>query len=328
MADSTGDETQADGDGIEVDAIQNCNNHCSPSQAKEEASHISECSNDDSVLYNPLAKDYGQTESDTPECSNLTEADITFSNCEGKKDDSLVLGILKKDDSGIDMEKSPTSTSAKEMPLLSDAEGSEGVSGSLTDSSRANSLGEPHGDDISKMADEKNGVSNSDICDGEFILKSHDVVADACGDALPDIDDSNSSMTDATIAKEVSNLIDSSDNLKRRRPRVIASSSSDSSDSEHAAGEEIHQASDSEDEEAMEVDPRKKPKDIWHAVPTLMAREYGYTNKTPFSIFRDKVAGSLQMVQRFQLQYKMDYHEGCVNALNFNRIGKFKVMFA
>ncbi|KAK3107426.1 hypothetical protein FSP39_014342 [Pinctada imbricata] len=27
------------------------------------------------------------------------------------------------------------------------------------------------------------------------------------------------------------------------------------------------------------------------------------------------------MVQRFNLQYKMEYHEGCVNALHFNRIG-------
>ena len=46
--------------------------------------------------------------------------------------------------------------------------------------------------------------------------------------------------------------------------------------------------------------------------------------RTPPAVFREKVHGSVQMVQRFKLQYKMEYHEGCVNALHFNRIGRFQ----
>ncbi|XP_061189141.1 DDB1- and CUL4-associated factor 8-like [Saccostrea echinata] len=78
------------------------------------------------------------------------------------------------------------------------------------------------------------------------------------------------------------------------------------------------QKSDSEEEKEED---KEKPKQSWFALKDLSKREMGYSNKTPPSIFREKVQGSLQMVQRFKLQYKMEYHDGCVNALSFNRIG-------
>ena len=77
-----------------------------------------------------------------------------------------------------------------------------------------------------------------------------------------------------------------------------------------------------ESEEEEEEDGKIRPKHTWFALKDLSNRQTGFSNKTPPSIFREKVQGSLQMVQRLMLQYKMEYHEGCVNALSFNRIGK------
>ncbi|KAL3885744.1 hypothetical protein ACJMK2_025787 [Sinanodonta woodiana] len=79
--------------------------------------------------------------------------------------------------------------------------------------------------------------------------------------------------------------------------------------------------SSSDNNEDMDVNDGKVPKHNWKALPHVREREYGYRNNTPPGYFRQKIQGSLRMVQRLKLQYKMEYHEGCVNALNFNRIG-------
>jgi hypothetical protein len=84
------------------------------------------------------------------------------------------------------------------------------------------------------------------------------------------------------------------------------------------------QKSNSEEEEEEEDDDRARPKHTWFALKDLSRRQMGFSNKTPPSVFREKVQSSLQMVQRLKLQYKMEYHDGCVNALSFNRIGRAK----
>ncbi|XP_056011006.1 DDB1- and CUL4-associated factor 8-like isoform X2 [Ostrea edulis] len=78
------------------------------------------------------------------------------------------------------------------------------------------------------------------------------------------------------------------------------------------------QKSNSEEEEEED---KATPKHTWFALKDLSSRQMGFSNKTPPSVFREKVQSSLQMVQRLKLQYKMEYHDGCVNALSFNRIG-------
>lgn len=64
-----------------------------------------------------------------------------------------------------------------------------------------------------------------------------------------------------------------------------------------------------------------RPKHKWAGICEAIKREYG--TPVPYSpdIFRYKCYGSLHMVERLELMYKMKQHEGCVNALNFNTAG-------
>ena len=63
------------------------------------------------------------------------------------------------------------------------------------------------------------------------------------------------------------------------------------------------------------------PKQKFKALFDLRKREFGYRHIGDPGYFRKQVQGSLQMVQRLELQFKMEQHEGCVNALHFNSIG-------
>ncbi|XP_034950582.1 DDB1- and CUL4-associated factor 8 [Chelonus insularis] len=58
------------------------------------------------------------------------------------------------------------------------------------------------------------------------------------------------------------------------------------------------------------------PKPNLFIVPELMRREFGYNR-----FLHRKFYGSLHAVQRLELMYKMEQHEGCVNAINFNEDG-------
>ncbi|XP_076457431.1 uncharacterized protein LOC143291451 [Babylonia areolata] len=76
-----------------------------------------------------------------------------------------------------------------------------------------------------------------------------------------------------------------------------------------------------EDKDEEDANPNPWPRHRWRALPDLRARETGSPGCTPPSVFREKVQGSLYMVQRLKLQHRMEHHEGCVNSLHFNRIG-------
>ncbi|KAK3581000.1 hypothetical protein CHS0354_013894 [Potamilus streckersoni] len=91
--------------------------------------------------------------------------------------------------------------------------------------------------------------------------------------------------------------------------------------SEDAEDDQKSKNSSSDNDEDMDISDGKVPKHNWKALADVREREYGYRNNTPPGYFRQKIQGSLRMVQRLKLQYKMEYHEGCVNALHFNRIG-------
>ncbi|CAF0775958.1 unnamed protein product [Brachionus calyciflorus] len=86
--------------------------------------------------------------------------------------------------------------------------------------------------------------------------------------------------------------------------------------------------------------PRKDPsqKDYWKAIyeselfsrrslkiQNLLNRDFGMKNKyygyeTPKSYINETI-NSLDLMRRMKLSHKLSYHEGCVNSLNFNRIG-------
>ena len=114
--------------------------------------------------------------------------------------------------------------------------------------------------------------------------------------------------------------------LPERGTHVVVSLSdleSESSDDEEENNKAKHESSDSEsDDTPMDISEYGPPKHDWKAMFDLRNRELGYLPTKRSGLFTRHIQGSLQMVQRFQLQYKMTHHTGCVNALNFNKLGK------
>lgn len=108
---------------------------------------------------------------------------------------------------------------------------------------------------------------------------------------------------------------------RRRRNRLLVSDSDLDSDDDIDADK--NSTSESEDgvEDSVPLTSFGAPKHKWRAMFDIRERELGYSYRKYENYFQQKVQGSLQMVQRFELQYKMEHHEGCVNALHFNRIG-------
>ncbi|XP_050298811.1 DDB1- and CUL4-associated factor 8-like isoform X2 [Anthonomus grandis grandis] len=82
----------------------------------------------------------------------------------------------------------------------------------------------------------------------------------------------------------------------------------------------------SSDEEVQvnDVLTKEKPKHNWFLLPQIKTRQYGFPAKlvTP-SLFQQRCYGSLFSVQKLELMYKLEKHEGCVNSLNFSPDGNY-----
>ena len=102
----------------------------------------------------------------------------------------------------------------------------------------------------------------------------------------------------------------------------------DNSDSQSDDEPELLQSTDSDsDNEPTAKEPKtleslgitlNKSKRVWQSHKSLHSRELGFS--PPYSFTRN-VTGSLNMVQKFKLERKLEYHAGCVNTLNFNEAG-------
>uniref|UniRef100_A0A4D5RA88 DDB1-and CUL4-associated factor 8 n=1 Tax=Scolopendra viridis TaxID=118503 RepID=A0A4D5RA88_SCOVI len=66
---------------------------------------------------------------------------------------------------------------------------------------------------------------------------------------------------------------------------------------------------------------RIKPPHKWFLCPEVVHRQYGTANRFQNDLFRLRAGGSLHMVERLELMYKMERHDGCVNSLHFNCSG-------
>ncbi|KAI7809256.1 DDB1- and CUL4-associated factor 8 isoform X2 [Triplophysa rosa] len=108
---------------------------------------------------------------------------------------------------------------------------------------------------------------------------------------------------------------------KRNRPSGGATRLSSSSDDDDEDEEEDEEDNVEEDEEAMEAwlgsDLRDLTRPSWCAVPSLRAREIGHSSLQ----FVRKVCGARGLVQRLELQGRLERHTGCVNTLHFNPSG-------
>ncbi|EGI68614.1 PREDICTED: DDB1- and CUL4-associated factor 8-like [Acromyrmex echinatior] len=71
-----------------------------------------------------------------------------------------------------------------------------------------------------------------------------------------------------------------------------------------------------EDEEVPHCLKIEKPPPNWRIVPEVINRQIGSN-----PLFQRRFYGSLHAVERLELMYNLNEHQGCVNALNFNQKG-------
>lgn len=84
----------------------------------------------------------------------------------------------------------------------------------------------------------------------------------------------------------------------------------------------IHDTETESEAEEHPVLKKEKPKHNWFMVPEIISRQIGYGSKKQSSqLFQRRCYGSLHSVQRLELMYKLDKHDGCVNSLNFHPNG-------
>lgn len=107
---------------------------------------------------------------------------------------------------------------------------------------------------------------------------------------------------------------------KRNRPGV-GSNHSSSSDDDDEEEEEDEEPKDDDDDEAVEAWLGAELTDLrgpeWRAVPSLRSREIGRDSHQ----FVRRVCGARGLVQRLELQGRLERHTGCVNTLHFNPSG-------
>ncbi|XP_029105907.1 DDB1- and CUL4-associated factor 8 isoform X3 [Scleropages formosus] len=99
-----------------------------------------------------------------------------------------------------------------------------------------------------------------------------------------------------------------------------SSSDDDDDDDDNDEEEDEEEEEEEEDEEAMEAwlgaDVQELSFPKWRAVPSLRAREIGQGAQ-----FVRRVCGARGLVQRLELQFRLERHAGCVNTLHFNPSG-------
>lgn len=109
---------------------------------------------------------------------------------------------------------------------------------------------------------------------------------------------------------------------KRNRPGSGTNNSTSSDDEEeHKEKDEEEEDDDDDDDEAMEAwlgaELCELRSPVWRAVPSLRSREIGRDSQQ----FVRRVCGARGLVQRLELQGRLERHTGCVNTLHFNPSG-------
>lgn len=278
---------------------------------------------------NITVKKNNKTDRSTEKC----DSEFYMSDIVNIQSGHVSLG-MKKDDSGIDFEKSPGKDG------ISDNDVSESLSESCAMSTKTDS-GVALNSQFKLLENDDSSRESNDIVVMHTMDTEDSEPTGSCDVTMPSVGTDN----DEIIEAESDSSSDDDEVIvvrtkKPRRRRIIdrndSSSDNDSDEnvdidsellrSEHALDsdddsdveEKKSTESESEDEEAFE---NKNLKQTFQAIKDLRHREYGYSNKNPPSYFREKVQGSANLVKRLKLQCKLDYHEGCVNTLHFNRIG-------
>uniref|UniRef100_A0AAY5KK25 DDB1 and CUL4 associated factor 8 n=1 Tax=Esox lucius TaxID=8010 RepID=A0AAY5KK25_ESOLU len=114
---------------------------------------------------------------------------------------------------------------------------------------------------------------------------------------------------------------DAAKRAARKRNRPSAGTAHHSSSSDEDEDEEEEDQEEEEDEQTMEAWLGAELRDLsgpsWRAVPSLRSREIG----RGLHQFVRRVCGARGLVQRLELQGRLERHTGCVNTLHFNPSG-------
>lgn len=219
---------------------------------------------------------------------------------------------MKKDDSGISVEKSHDESSEEEE----------------NEAETAAIVKRGKGKGLSKLDVKKTeGVSDKSSPDSGH----HEGRFDPDELSLPDKSEGASSDSEKQFEKE---LLHHRHLLKRRKRKTTEGSSSDEMCKRSEDSNEMEDDDDDLEEEdakdANKTDSKKddenskkypKPPYHWFICSELFKRQCGYSNQYHSDLFRLRASGSLHMVERLELMYKMKHHDGCVNSLHFNCSG-------
>ncbi|XP_046140890.1 DDB1- and CUL4-associated factor 8-like [Osmia bicornis bicornis] len=250
-----------------------------------------------SIVNSNVSSEPTTSQDNTPSSSNDIESSGSPSNDQNKIKRSISKGQVNGD-SGISMEKSGNS---------SDEDSSKRQKLNETVSSKSKSDDE-NVDNVPKFHKLKSKVKKRNYRSKRPPAGEN---ADSCNEG---------STEDVEMRQETEESTTSRGAENRERGLETNSDGPDVEDADGNDSNEWTTASEEELEEAEEDIPaclkKEKPKPNWFVVPEIIHREMGNN-----PLFQRRYYGSLHVVERLELAYKLEEHQGCVNALNFNQRG-------
>ena len=253
---------------------------------------------------------------DTLKTNGTASLDISHGE-HGECSSDTQIGNMKKDDSGISIEKSPVKEKSRTGSANLDCDdgiidGASFYEGEIV-----------QGDsDRPSISNESEGlVADIDTEDSETAVR-YSLAPEEMTVGRSE-NDSDSSTDEDNIDVESGVAEDELGLARKRRERERGSSSSSSSSSS-TSGPDINFADSDDDETAGDDESTESTlKDSWHPLFLIRNREFGSGNRMYVSdVFRAKTNASINLVKRLKRHRKLEHHDGCVNALHFNQTGK------
>lgn len=220
---------------------------------------------------------------------------------------------LKKDDSGINV-----------MP---ESDNSDDLSDSGANSSCENTVlknssqSEPNSPDSGNLESScSTGIEPKVSEKGSFRTFEEAIHSDLSIDSDDEVLQVKPVESSATSNCDVSKK---SKKSKQRNKRKSPDTSDDDEDDDDDNDDEEkrRKKKEAEDKKYDPTPSTKRPVHLWSAPKAILSRQYGLSKNYSPDLFRYDCYGSLHMVERLELMYKMKKHDGCVNALNFNTTG-------
>ncbi|XP_076310284.1 DDB1- and CUL4-associated factor 8-like isoform X1 [Tachypleus tridentatus] len=244
---------------------------------------------------------------------------------EKSSSDHFSLGQMKKDDSGISICKSQDEDEV-DIDKPESSKDEERSSKNLNIEKRNSHELE------AKQSEEMNGQSSPDSGNQDASFSLTEFPNDTCEFSkksselssnleTADKKDKQTAKEEAARKKRVNTNV-----FKGREEQTKVESACDDENSDDdqlsIKSEDVSKMSDSDDEKNYDPTPNvSKPKHKWFLCKEITNRQYGTSNGHSSDLFRFHCGGSLHMIERLELMYKMKNHDGCVNTLHFNSTG-------